>query len=1683
MKNYRFISLILAAVLLGGALVSCARPEEPIVIRRNGYTLSESFSGSSPIGAGLPDELCSVTVTAKDSHGRTVPVNTEFSLSFANATNKETLSEYLTLSPETEYDILEHSSTEYTVKPKTELLSSSVYKLTLGDNGKEQISFAFQTESRFALFSSIPADLAVNVPVNSGIEFDFTSALSASFTLSDHVSISPSVKYRAELYPNGKRIAIIPEEKLKENTEYTVKISKDIPSASGDKLEEDIVIRFRTAAKTVNLGESQKYYLNLNPSSLTAKTGEGAYFLFNFNPYRTNAQIKDVKADIYRFKNADELISATKAFNEKGAELISSGKAYTYSTEKLSRVLTDSLQVHADGSRHYAYLPALERGIYIADITVEIKINGKIESHTVQQIIQVSDITAYSEYYNKNALIWAHKNGNALAGADITAELFCREQNFSLENKPENYTAVKVQTNKDGTARFTVPEKDNSAIVKISDGEDTLILFLSALDSTYSPASFSHIYTDREVYFSDDRVNFSGIIAHKSGVTEEKLWLQVNYNGTKYPINVNADGSFEGFYIIEDFIGYGITLRVLNDDGVCLASKFVRVTQQEKPVYTATLTLDKLFYEKGDTARFTVHASFFDGTPAQNIKFYITASVSGHSTVYHVTTDESGNAHGEYRLPAVNTGSTYPSQLFVSATLEGTETSSLYVSTGTRYFHSDFYFEHKTEYGEDGKARSLVTLNEVDTSALHTESDLYYPHFPQNTVGKALDGVAKVTLTKVTYTKHKTGTSYDPINKVTYDNYTTTRSESVVKTSNESIVNGKLYLENIESDGSFNGYYYYTASYGGYKLTFNATTRDVTVYGRDYRELVLEKDKEAYDVGDIIKYSVREYPEETNTARSYLVSVLSESGTEHFVTSSPDFEIEFKAEYVTGVAVNVTALDNGAYTLLSDAPVFDFESSNSYTLEIKTDKTEYQPGEKVNVTVTVKDKNGSPAKSGTLITLSVADEACFALGDQTVNVLEALYSSGTRIPRSARNNYYSLFYAYSYPYYYFYKELTTEADSALNAAPGEAMDDTSESTDGVRVRKDFADNPVYELITSENGTASFTFTAPDNITSWRITALAVNISEAENGQVLAGNSASNIIATLPFFINAGTLSTYVEGDDITASARVNGKNAEGIFTATGEVFDESGKLIKTVTAQTESGNICFISFGRLTCGEYVLRITCKTDKAADAVEYPFSVVKSALLAETERIISVDEIGSLEVAKYPLSLSFVNAAQREMLTLAQGLMYTNSSRADSIAASITAKNLISSFFGGANDTSKLKEILNSDHRNAGLISLLPYSSGELKLSALVAALSTDALTGGTKDMLRESFISRLNGKCTEEELVYSLLGLAALGEPVLADLELVASGSESFSLEGKLILSAAFAIIGDHSAARTIYNDLKAEHFALSGDKSEAYFAAKGMSTEEKLSLTASALISASLIEREDAALMVRYMLERTSELEYYGLYTAFYLSNLIATDNSESTLVYSIGGEKHTAAIKAGRYYTLTLTKADYESLEITVADGLCVMARYTTAAQNAARDAAPSDELKIDKSITSMGDGIYLVTVSYTVRTDKDYVSYRISDVIPSGARFYKYHSNNTHSKNSYLYLSNTAQNMEGYLSCYREKTLGLFGIGEKTYSGSFSYMIRTAIKGEYIVEAALAQNTETGSYALSERSKITLK
>jgi uncharacterized protein YfaS (alpha-2-macroglobulin family) len=81
-------------------------------------------------------------------------------------------------------------------------------------------------------------------------------------------------------------------------------------------------------------------------------------------------------------------------------------------------------------------------------------------------------------------------------------------------------------------------------------------------------------------------------------------------------VTVGADGSFKGSLPIESYAGYSLYVKFCLADGTYVTSKYIRVTQEDKPVYKASITFDKLFYVFGDTVSATLKASFFDGTPA-----------------------------------------------------------------------------------------------------------------------------------------------------------------------------------------------------------------------------------------------------------------------------------------------------------------------------------------------------------------------------------------------------------------------------------------------------------------------------------------------------------------------------------------------------------------------------------------------------------------------------------------------------------------------------------------------------------------------------------------------------------------------------------------------------------------------------------------------------------------------------------------------------------------------------------------------------------------------------------------------------------------------------------------------------------------------------------------------------------
>ena len=177
-------------------------------------------------------------------------------------------------------------------------------------------------------------------------------------------------------------------------------------------------------------------------------------------------------------------------------------------------------------------------------------------------------------------------------------------------------------------------------------------------------------------------------------------------------------------------------------------------------------------------------------------------------------------------------------------------------------------------------------------------------------------------------------------------------------------------------------------------------------------------------------------------------------------------------------------------------------------------------------------------------------------------------------------------------------------------------------------------------------------------------------------------------------------------------------------------------------------------------------------------------------------------------------------------------------------------------------SPVKDALSASY---GLLSKLEYGEGDLYFSALVCALAPELLTESKKEELIQEFEFILGAETVADELTLTtaLFGLAALGQPVYADLNYVAAIAGDFTAEAKWMLAAAYAYLGDFATAAELYDSLTDGVKTSKGN--ELYI--KGSTTEDTIKYTAYALLTASLVRKTDAEGMYNYLSTHTSTLE------------------------------------------------------------------------------------------------------------------------------------------------------------------------------------------------------------------------
>lgn len=1735
----RTISLILCILMLAGIAASCSRKNKNNSAKE-GYIFSGDAYKSDAV-TDLPPELSEVKISADGSNSSIIPVNSVFRVETAGKTDAATLTQYLSVNPEIPFAVQKRSDTEFLLSPLGSGLDEGrLYSFTLGDPANPAISYVFQTENELRVKSVLPADKAVGVPINTGIEIAFTQTVrNADFV--KYIEISPKTEGRFEVYPDGKTVVFVPKNDLSVNTVYTVEVKKGIDSSSDKVLGEDYIAKFRTGTDKQSNNNYNELSIYHNNGELVFSPSEYPQVSFwVYNILSQSVSFNDVKVSLYKYANAKDAAGAIKEYEAVRGDYVNSNKPYVFPTRGLSKTGEYNAAVEGDGNRYsqnkYFSLPRLDKGIYLACYTISGSWGGKSFSFDYQIMLQISELRLRTESYNGKTLLWvARTTGTVAAGADIEADFYEREPYWSAEGGKAAFDNLKGKTGSDGVL-ILENSAANAGIICVSSGEDELVVTM--LTDTLRERSYytKYIFTDREVYFADDTVNFRGLISpFGDAFLPGRLYLYVG--SVPYgSVAVNPDGSFEGSLPIESYTGWGMYLSFRDASGNDVASKYIRVTQSEKPVYRAAITFDKLFYEFGDTITATLKATFYDGSPASGLTFrYDTGNpfaVNGSAV-----TDAAGEAKVTIKTgPTTYVSGTRPIGIYITAELIGYETSSLRAYAYVYYFHSSHQFLFSRVNGE----YSEVYLYHTDTSKIKSAADFNYPAFPNNIDGAAAAGRANILLRKIEYKKRKISTEYDPITKTTYPVYDYYTVENNIRSYTEEFRDGKIRLDHIDTQGEENVYYYYNVSFYDeqnrvrYAHDIYANKQDgVEVSPYNWYNRRIETDKSTYSVGDNVSVTFKD--DGTTVPGSILYTVYDTNGLSAYYVTTGGASFRYTDAMVLSGRVYAAAQSGSKRLSAEVSLVYDYTANNNLDVEISSDSASYKPGQRAVVNVRVRDGNGAPATGN--VTLAVVDEACFALGEQYVNALERYFTS---VGSGRYYPYYDYGYYREYQYGFFYgygsvlfnvtidssfdifREIAsgiTGTYSGGNAAAetgavsredSKAAADSaapSESASGsgaaeTYIRRYFADNPVFSTAAlGKDGVATFSFNVPDNLTEWRLTAVAASgLQSRLVSEHKLGTATSGMIVTQPFFVNVSACEYYIAGDDITVSARAYGtllaERAEVSYTA--EITADDGRTQKPVSVTGRAGEHSWFNFGKLPSGRYSITVKAASGVQSDGVKLNFSVIDSANMVYVRRSIGIDEIKSLKPLAYPLSLSFSSAAYEKYYTVS-GLVYRNYTtvRSDARAAYYVISEAESVLFGDGSLPVNSGGIYGSMNRLTmadGLISLLEYSGGDLELTAKICAIAPGMLGASEKDIIINTLYGIADGKtkATETELTAALLGLSALGEPVLDRLHYIASICRDYPAEAKLYLAAALAYIGDFPAANEFYGILKSE-YAQSGEGGELYF--KGSNTEDSIKRTALALLTAARINRTDAGGMVNYLADRVSSSEYYGLEMSSYIRFFMPGEKTTAAFSYRFGNDGETVSITltAGEIYNLQLTKSGFDNLQIlSHDDGIRVRAAYGGSPADAIDGADVSKEITVTKNITSYDErlGLYRVDIRFSGKSDRAYASFEISDVIPSGARYvssiYDY-GDSYISGDRYIgaWIYNPGgQRMNGHIwISNRSSTFKWHDVtSEYTFNGTVSYIIRGAVTGEFIAEQTLVRNTRTGAYALGNRLSVTI-
>ncbi len=1342
------------------------------------------------------------TITATNTIDGLIGDSTAFKIAAAPETEIESIKRSLVMNPEVPYQVKAISAGEFELTLAAPLAKGALLSIAY-QSPAGPTSQAFQVAGQLKLVSSYPADQAVAVPQNSGIEWTFNEAIDAN--IASFITIEPALETEARI--EGNKLILLSKSGFSKDTQYTITLEKGYTSAIGGSLANPVTRRFFT-------GTQSAYEFKTIKTFNLFQDNEPLHLAIESYMPATEYAVK-----VFPLEGIEGLQEQVKQYNALEKQYIQPEKHLT--TTAVTAIhdlqITPFLAGEYSGIR-YLELPQLPIGAYRVECTSSV--GNQIS------FIQVSPYALYTEYDQtlNQHLIWLL---NASTSEPINAT--CHQAN--------QLDTSLAGSDKDGVIRFSPDNKDEDLIIKAPQGN----LWIPALgfsdgdlytpyysdgwqqypsDSNINePAEFTvnttmqapmkFLYTDREVYLPGESVQMFGILntLQKNDISHIYLRLRSDIGTSEVQrVSLNSVGGFSVAFdsnTIGAFLG-SRTIEIGSDKG-WLGSTSFNVNQFEKPEISISLKSVKPFYAPGEQIELTGSVEHVDGSPMKGYALSLQAyslQIDTEKATFQT------NELGEFQVafdpvfnPVIHASA--PQFVNVSISNVGTENVDISASTGVVIFPSQIILDSKiSDEKSKNTASFLVTGN---TLKLPQElGDLYNIDLYK---GNALDIACEYTLEESYSEAIAVGKTYDPIFKVEVPKYEYKYHSNIVDSGTLNLVNGngtynfspiagRTYILRTKAQND-NGqwvhadaFYYDADSTPGLPTNPEsdpATSQDPLLEAKKHllsnpewmptMPNLLEFEPDApfeltLKIPNPLKAITNEKQAKTLFIRyghNYLRHQM-QTGLEPTYKDAVS-EQELPSGMVKAVFYDGYRFQNSSYgdlTLLKISP-----TSKKLDIVIETDKKQYTPGSSVSANVKL-TWNGKPVEG--MVWLSVVDRAYFELYPEM---------------RDAHAEYYA-------PHY---QTGVTRSFHTTDSILLNAMAEMGEGgADGGVIRDDFKTTAHAQYLqTDKDGLATFAFNLPENITSWRLTAHA----STENG--LLGTNRLTIPSTLPFYLRILSANVFTIKD--LPTILVSGRSSS-VIEAPQDASIQYEWLLSLADNTERTGSLSAPLFqsGEISIGTLIKGIHHLTVKGQgpsqpaeqDSIKIPLEVVNSRVTfpATTRTSLDKDGIWQSEASNQPARLILWHKAAKELRMALSSLTYADPRRLEQYLASHIANAYLRS---EALEPAIAKDTL--DPFSAGFYKPLVNAEPSAELTADIVALMPEYHQ--SQDTLL-AHLSRLQDTGEDLDETLAILRIkATLKQPVLYTLHQLSK--QQLTANQRLSLAWAFISIGDLEMAKSQWN--------------------------------------------------------------------------------------------------------------------------------------------------------------------------------------------------------------------------------------------------------------------------------------